>query len=101
VRSQQRHEVRSFWDAIVVERDEGDLARRWWFWETDSGRLTFSTRVDSSEMFEERTYHDAGDVVPPRSVVESLTEEGFDQGIFDTSGKRLWSADEMAAMGET
>jgi hypothetical protein len=113
--------VQEFWGAIVVQRDEGDLTRRWWFDTTDEGRLVFTSRVDAcdvfgtrstsydtesssqaeGERFEERTYHDADDISVPRSVVEQLADEGFDAGIFSSDAKRYWTADEMRAMGET
>lgn len=91
--------VKEFWGAIVVQRDEGDLQRRWWFDTTDDGGLVFTSRVDSSDVFEQRTYHDADDISVPRSVVETLTDEGFDAGIFSSDAERYWTADEMRSMG--
>ena len=100
--------------------NSADLTRRWWFDTTDDGRLVFTSRVDASavfgtrstshdtesssqedERFESRTYHDADDISVPRSVVETLADEGFDAGIFSSDAERYWTAAEMREMGET
>lgn len=97
--SQESAAVREFWGAIVVSRDEGDMTRRWWFDTTEDGRLVFTTRVDHSEMFESRNYLDSSETGVPKSVVEHLVDEGFEDGIFSPDAKRFWAADEMREMG--
>jgi hypothetical protein len=80
---------------LVRANDKADQEHRWWFDETDAGRLVFISEViHFTDMQHEQVGLDGRHYVPereadvPPKVESALDDEGY-RGVFDTDGRPL------------
>lgn len=81
---------------LVTANDKANQEQRWWFDETDAGRLVFISEViHFTDMDHEKIGIDGRHYVPereadvPDKVRGALEAAGYDDGVFDTDANRL------------
>lgn len=74
---------------LAEANDPADMSHRWWFDETDAGRLVFVGEVVDVEVDgNSRHYVEQDDAAVPDPIREELTAEGYET-IVDTEGHVL------------
>jgi hypothetical protein len=89
--SQHDIDVRHTWGCVLAEaRDSAEQKHRWWFDETDAGRLVFISEVihfedldDNDVGIDGRHYVDEADADVPPKIHDALADEGYET-IVDT-----------------
>jgi hypothetical protein len=75
-------EIAELYGGVVVKADEGDREHRWWFDETDEGRLVLAAEV--IEDGGRRYYVDSGNLSVPEPIMGAL-----DRDVYDMRGHKL------------
>lgn len=76
-------EVREEVGFVLAEDAGGRESHRWWFQETEEGRLMLTSEVVEDG---ERRYKSEREADVPSRVLSALAERGFDGDVVDTSG---------------
>lgn len=98
--------VRETWGAVVVERKRETMTERWWFHETEAGRLVLCGHVRDYDNdvhdfpVAGRHYTARSELSASTEVRDALRDAGYDGTLYVQTGPRTSSVRELPIEGE-